>query len=212
MPSSLISSASSLNRDHRITLGWFRSRRHQPLQLLHVFRRGIEVAGLVHHEHAQAVADIEQLPGRWIVRGAVGVRTHLLQFTDAELPDRIRYGNADARMILVIARALQFKRPVVEKKSLLRIESNRAEAAGDIRRSPPACCRSIRPTAPYRDWVGLPTRVAASPRKSRPLPRLRPGERCSATRNAHQRPAFQRNRKRRYLPRPRPRRARYWPA
>ncbi len=86
--------------------------------------------GFVHHKQAQAVAKIQHFLGWRIVRSAIGVRAHLLEFAETELPDGIRHGHADTRVILVIAGALDLERFVVEEKSLPHIEANRAETAG----------------------------------------------------------------------------------
>ncbi len=59
----------------------------------HASRAGVEVVGarahqpvLVDHEHAQAVAGVEQLGRRRVVRGAIGVAAHLLEAARCETP------------------------------------------------------------------------------------------------------------------------------
>src|SRR3984957_16306500 len=89
-----------------------------------MFRVGSHFAVLVHDEHSEPVAGVEKFR-RWIVvAGAVGVATHFLQFFDAEILQPIRQRRSDARMILMVAHALNFDSLAIEEKSLVRIEPN----------------------------------------------------------------------------------------
>src|SRR5215831_10749758 len=62
------------------------------------------------------------------MRGAVGVRAHLLQPRDPVKLQTIRQRGANAGMILMIARAFQLDWLAVEKKALIGIEANAANA------------------------------------------------------------------------------------
>ena len=60
---------------------------HHPSELFHAFRRAVKIAVLVHHEHAETVAGVQKLGRGRVVRAAVGVGAHLLEFADAEVPE-----------------------------------------------------------------------------------------------------------------------------
>ena len=113
-----------------MTLGWLRSRRTIHCSWRTYSGRGVEVAVLVHDQHAQAVAGVEELGGGRVVRAAVGVGAHFLQPAHAEIPERVRHGDADPGVVLVVADALELERLVVEEKALVGVEADRAEAAG----------------------------------------------------------------------------------
>ena len=53
------------------------------------------VEGLGHDEEAQAVAEVEELGRRRVVRGADGVRAHRLEHLEPALPDPLRHRRAD---------------------------------------------------------------------------------------------------------------------
>ena len=100
-----------------------------PLQLPDVFGRDVEVAGFVHYQHAQSVAGIEKLGGRWMVGAAHGIHPHLLKEAETEIPHRIGHGHPNARMVLVITNSLDFKGLVVEIETGIGIEAKGSESA-----------------------------------------------------------------------------------
>ena len=76
---------------------------NQPLQLALVFRRYIKVTVFIHYQHSQAVAGIKEFCSRRIVRTTVGIRTHLFEFTDSEIPNRSGNCHTYSSMILMVA-------------------------------------------------------------------------------------------------------------
>ena len=62
------------------------------------------------------------------MRGANGVAAEFLQFFHPEVLQGIRQGRADARVVLVIARALDDIGFAVEQKTLFRIKRDGANA------------------------------------------------------------------------------------
>ena len=100
-----------------------------PLELADAFGRGVEIPVLIDHQHAQPIAGVEELFRRRIVRRAPGIRAHLLGFAEAEVPQRIGDSDAYPGMVLMVADTLEFERAIIEKKTLVGIEANRAKAA-----------------------------------------------------------------------------------
>jgi hypothetical protein len=88
------------------------------------------VERFVHHHHAQAVAQIEQLRRGRIVAGADGVAAHGLQ--DFNLPFQRAGvdGRAERAEVVMVANAVQRHASAVQKKSVVRRELNRADAEG----------------------------------------------------------------------------------
>jgi len=120
--------------------------------LLDIVRAGVEIAILVHDEHPQPVARIEKL-GRWrIVRTADRVRSHRLQPPNPPFPQRIGNGDAHARMILMIASALDLERLAVEEKALVGVEAEGAKA--DAQGTPVVLLTLARQTGAQRVEVG----------------------------------------------------------
>ena len=68
------------------------------------------VEGLIHDDHAQAVAEIEQFRGGRIVAGANGVAAHLLQDFDLPLQGADVDGGAQRAEVVVVADAVQAER------------------------------------------------------------------------------------------------------
>src|SRR5579862_5263043 len=89
-----------------------------------------EVTGLIHHHHAQPIAGVEKLGGRRIVAATVSVGAHLLQPLDAPLEEPVRNRDADAGVVLVIARPLDLDAFTVENKSAIRVEVAGSDAEG----------------------------------------------------------------------------------
>ena len=96
--------------------------------LFHVLRIAAHQPALVHDQHAEPVADIEQFRRGRIVRGADGVAAELLQFLHAEFLQRIRDGRADAGVVLVIAGAVNLVMLAVQQKAVRRVKADGADA------------------------------------------------------------------------------------
>ena len=96
--------------------------------LAQVFRIAAEQPALVHDDHAEVVAGIEQFGRGRIVRGAIGVAAEFLQLGDAKILKRIRQRRADARHVLMIAGAQQLVVLAVQQKSLVLVEGEGANA------------------------------------------------------------------------------------
>ena len=90
------------------------------------------MAVLVHHEHADPVAIVEQFGGRRIGRHAHRIAAHRLQPLQPPVEQGIGHGGADASVILMDAHAFDFHRAIIEEKALRGIETNRAEADRDL--------------------------------------------------------------------------------
>ena len=101
--------------------------------LVQVLRIAAQQPALVHDQHAEAVADIEQFRRGRIVRGANGVAAEFLQFLHAELLQRIRNGRADAGVVLVIAGAVDPVRLAVQQEA---VRPDRSRRCGCQTRSP----------------------------------------------------------------------------
>ena len=119
---------SSLAMDQMATLGWFRSRRIWPSHRRRFSCVAAEQAVFIHDQHPQPVAGLEQFRRGRVVRGADGVATHLLEFRDAEILQGIRQRRADARVVLVIAGALEFVVLAVQQKTFFHVEPDGADA------------------------------------------------------------------------------------
>ena len=98
------------------------------LQLAQPFGAGIHHARLAHHQHAQLVAGVHQLRRRRIVRGAEAVGPHLLELLDAEILDAVGQRRTHAAVVLMVARAFDFDRLIVEEEPLFGVEPHRADA------------------------------------------------------------------------------------
>src|SRR5437016_6177477 len=101
---------------------------NQSFQLAQSFRVRRHHPGLVHHQHAKAIACLEELRRRRIMGGAISIRAHLLQTLDAKVLQTIGERRSNASMILMIAGAFDFYRLAVKNKSFVGVESNRANA------------------------------------------------------------------------------------
>ena len=100
----------------------------QPLQLAHPLRVRRHHARLVQHQHSHAVAGVQKLRRRRIVRGAAGVRAHPLQPLQPVGLNAVRNGLAHARVVLVVAGPLDLHRLAVQEEPLVRIEAHGANA------------------------------------------------------------------------------------
>ena len=68
----------------------------------------------VHDQQAQPVTGFEQLRSWRVVRGANGVAAHVFQAPDAKILQSVGQGRADARMVLMVAGALDLIRMPVQ--------------------------------------------------------------------------------------------------
>ena len=96
--------------------------------LAQILRVAAEQAALVHDQHAEPVAGVEQFRRGRIVRGADGVAAEFLQFRHAEILQRIRQRRADAGHVLVIAGAVKFVMLAVQQKAVGRVKAHGADA------------------------------------------------------------------------------------
>ena len=96
--------------------------------LFQVLRIAAQQPALVHDQHAEAVAGVEQFRRGRIVRGADGVAAEFLQLFHAKILQRIRNGRADAGRVLVIAGAVKFVMLAVQQKAVRRVKAHGADA------------------------------------------------------------------------------------
>ena len=92
------------------------------------FPRCPAIEGLVHHDDAQAVADVEQFRRRRVVAGANGVAPHFLEDSDLPLQGAGVDGRAQRAQVVVVAHALQSNSLPVEEKTVVGSKLNRADA------------------------------------------------------------------------------------
>ena len=100
-----------------------------PLELANVFRRGVEIPSLIHHEHSHAVADLEEFGSGRVMRATNSIHTHFLELSNAEFPHRIRHRDAHAGVVLVDAHALDFERLVIEVKAGRSVKTKSAKSS-----------------------------------------------------------------------------------
>ena len=86
------------------------------------------VEGLVHHEDAHRVAEVQQLRRRGIVRRADGVQAHFLQDCELALERPAVDRGAEGAHVVVEACAQQLDVPPVEEEALVGVPGNRADA------------------------------------------------------------------------------------
>ena len=92
------------------------------------------VEGLIHHDEAHAVAEVQQLRCGRVVRTADAVAAHLLQNFQLTLQGTDIDGRTQATQVVVHADAVNLHRFPVERETFLRIKAEVAEAErGDIR-------------------------------------------------------------------------------
>ena len=133
---------------------------HQRLQLGPPHAARAHGPRLVQHQHAQAIADLQHLGRRRVVRGAVGVAAHLLEAPDPQLLQGVRDGRAHAGVVLVIAGALDDVGPAVQQESPVRVEGHAAHAErrlhGVTALAAACAARDHRPQAVQRGRLGRP--------------------------------------------------------
>ena len=85
--------------------------------------RGPGVKGFVDHQHAQAVAGIQQGRGGRVVRGADGVVPGGFEQLDLALLGAVVAGRAQRAVVVVDAAALQLQRHAVQAQAVFRIDA-----------------------------------------------------------------------------------------
>ena len=94
-------------------------------------RTGVERTVFIDYEETVLVAEVEDVFARRIMGAAVGVRPHFLELFDAEFLDRGGDGDADARMVLVVADAFELDRLAVDGEPVREIELENTESEID---------------------------------------------------------------------------------
>ena len=98
------------------------------LEILKNLLARLEAAVLIHNDHTELVARVKHFLGGQIVSATVGVGAHILEALNSIVLNRIGNCNANARVVLMVAGALDLERLVVEEKSLLCIYAEGSEA------------------------------------------------------------------------------------
>ena len=111
---------------------------HHLFQVVQVFRAAAQQAVLVHHEHPEPVASVQQFGRGRVVAAPVGVTAHLLQPANAEFLNAVGHGRSHARVVLMAADALDLQVLSVQEETAVRIEPEApdAEGSGQIVRRP----------------------------------------------------------------------------
>src|SRR5713226_4329719 len=91
---------------------------------------GPAIEQFIHHEKAHAIAQIEKLGRRRIVRGADGVDTKLPEHFKAAFPCAQRHRRAKGARIMMQTHAFDFEVPSVQPESSVSIKVNLANAEG----------------------------------------------------------------------------------
>ena len=97
-----------------------------------VFAHSPAIEHLVHHQKAHAIAQIQKLRCRRIVRGADGIYAERFQGREPFLPDAQRHGHAQSAGILMQTDALEFEIIFVQPKAGVRVEMKFANAKGNL--------------------------------------------------------------------------------
>ena len=95
-----------------------------------VLAGGPLVEGLVHHQQAQAVAQVVLLGRHGVMGAADGVDTQFLQSLQPALQGRFGKGRAEGAQVVVQTNAFELERLAVEEETVVRVEAGRAEAEG----------------------------------------------------------------------------------
>ena len=117
------------------------------------------VKGLVHHDEAHAVAQVEQLGGGRVVRTADAVAAHLLQYLQLALDGTGVDRRAQAAQVVVHAHAVYLDVLPVEEEAFLRIKLEGADAEG--------CVVDVGhlPVGQHRGAHGVPVGVLQAPQR-----------------------------------------------
>ncbi len=86
------------------------------------------VEHLRHDEEAHAVAQIEELGGGRIMRGADGVRAHRLEHLEPALPDSLRHRRAQAAGLVMQVDAPHLDPPAIEQEAAVVIVGDAADS------------------------------------------------------------------------------------
>ena len=103
---------------------------HQTFELAHVFRSTVEQALLVHHQHAQAIAGVEQFGSGGVVAAAVGIGAHVFEQCNPVELQVIGQGTAYSRVVLMAIDAVEFDGFAVEEDAI-GFDFNLADAVAD---------------------------------------------------------------------------------
>jgi len=90
------------------------------------------VKGLVHDQESHAVAQVQELRGRGVVRGTYGVAPHVPEDLQAPLPHPLRHGRTHAARVVVQAHAVELHGPAVEQEAPVRVEDRLADPKGRV--------------------------------------------------------------------------------
>ena len=134
----------SLPIEYRMTLGWLRSLRTiasmsashhsgktRAVVVAHL-RVGPHVERLVHDEHAETVARVEQRLARRMVRAADGVEARRLQDLDAALVGALDRRRPDHAVVVMDARAAEVHDLTVDPQAPSRVELQRPDPEGRL--------------------------------------------------------------------------------
>jgi hypothetical protein len=86
------------------------------------------VEHLVHDQEAEAIAQVEKLRRRRVVRGADGVGAHRLQRLQPAAPHRLRHGRAEAARVVVEVDAPHLQPAAVEHEATILVVGDGADA------------------------------------------------------------------------------------
>ena len=88
------------------------------------------VEGLVHHEQAEAVGDIEKLGRGRVVRRAERVHAHVLEHLEPLLDGAVVHRGAQCARGRLVAGAVQLHALTVQREAVVRVEREGANAEG----------------------------------------------------------------------------------
>ena len=94
--------------------------------------RVAQVPVLVHDQHPEFVAGVQDFGVGRVVGRPPGVAADLFEPCNAIIFQTVRDGNADAREVLVVAHALNLDVLAVEEKTLVGVKTDRADAEWGI--------------------------------------------------------------------------------
>ena len=150
------------------------------------------VERLVHDEEAEPVAQIEELRGRRVVRGADGVGPHGLQRLEPAAPDRFRHGRAEAARVVMQVHAPHLHPAAVEQEPAILVVGDGADAERRGGQVGAAARRPRPPNGARRGPATPPTRAAAT-RLAAAAPARPPGRRPARTASPCGRPPARRS-------------------
>ena len=95
-----------------------------------VLAGGPLIEGFVHHQQAQAVAQVVLLGRHGVMGAADGVDAQFLQSLQPALQGRFGKGRAEGAQVVVQTNAFELERLAVEEETVVRVEAGRADAEG----------------------------------------------------------------------------------